>query len=152
MPNKALQILIMLLSRLKANLWFNYLSSKYDKRFQILSYFGIKDYFKISQTKIYLYWQVFDENILRPIFFYFHTSENNGDVTDFCYKNPLGYLFNVRYWDASYLSRGTKMERSGQRQRIQVFQERSYLTCTRIKLLALSFYYSYSLVVLVILQ
>jgi len=54
MPNKALQILIMLLSRLKANLWFNYLSSKYDKRFQILSYFGIKDYFKISQRYIYI--------------------------------------------------------------------------------------------------
>lgn len=51
------------------------------------------DYFDIKEG----YWLVFDENILRFIFFYFHTSENNSDVTDSSYENPLEYLLNVRY-------------------------------------------------------
>lgn len=71
-------------------------SLKCDKRFQILGYFDIKDCIEIANKNISILASTRRE---YPSFYflYFHTSENNGDVTDSCYENSPGYLFNVRY-------------------------------------------------------
>jgi len=54
----------------------------------VLFRYKAKDHLEISHKKIYnVYTYMYTRRILshsRFIFFYFHTSENNGDVADSC--------------------------------------------------------------------